>query len=149
MPFTFFRWISSTLRDAAWAPLTVFACYLIAAQGFDAYHFVPWLDIPTHFLGGMAAAHFFRTAALHLERLVGRIPGPVQIILAFGLTAVSAVIWEFYEFTSDLLMGTQMNLGVADTLGDLFVGMLGGAFMLQAGLAFRQIEVLRKAERSA
>jgi len=50
--------------------------------------------------------------------------------LALGLTAITAVVWEFLEFASDFALGTKMNLGVSDTLSDLFFGSLGGTVMV-------------------
>lgn len=123
-------WISHSLRQAAWAPLAVFVFYAVAAKGFDAYLLFPWLDMPTHFFGGMAITYFYLVAIAYSQRLLGSVPRPVQLLLALGLTAISAVIWEFLEFASDFIWHTQMNLGVADTLSDLFFGLLGGAVML-------------------
>ncbi|CAN5236436.1 hypothetical protein BH11PSE11_BH11PSE11_16880 [soil metagenome] len=125
-------WIANTFRQAAWAPLTVFAFYAVAAKGFHAYILYPWLDIPTHFCGGMAITYFFLAAIFHAQRLVGNIPRLVQSPLALGMTAITAVIWEFLEFLSDVVLGTKMNLGVADTLSDLFFGLLGGVVVVLA-----------------
>ena len=123
-------WLKATFRQAAWAPLTVFVFYAIAAKGFGAYLIYPWLDIPTHFFGGMAMTCFYLVAIAHAQVMVGRLQRLIQCLLALGLTAITAVIWEFLEFLSDALLGTLMNLGVVDTLGDLFFGLLGGVVMI-------------------
>ena len=119
-------WIKNSLQNAAWAPLTVFTFYAVAAKGFDAYITYPWLDIPTHFCGGMAITYFYLVAVVHSQNLVDVFPRLIQLILSLGLTAISAVIGEFLEFSSDALWNTKMNLGVSDTLSDLFFGLLGG-----------------------
>lgn len=62
-------WLKTSFYYAAWASITVFVFYAIAAKVFNAYLIYPWLDIPTHFCEGMAMTYFF-----------------------------TAVIWEFLEF---------------------------------------------------
>ena len=124
------KWLASTFRQAAWAPLTVFVFYAVAAKGFNAYIDYPRLDIPTHFFGGVAITYFYLVAIAHGQHLVGRLHRSIQLLLALGLTAIAAVIWEFLEFLSDAGFGTLMNLGVADTLVDLFFGLLGGLVMI-------------------
>lgn len=123
-------WLLNTFRDAAWAPITVFIFYAIAARGFNAYLSYPWLDIPTHFFGGLAMSYFFLAASRHAEPVLGVIAPFVQALLSLGLTALTAIAWEFLEFASDALLGTKMNLGVADTLADLLFGLLGGVVMV-------------------
>lgn len=123
-------WLHSTLHQAAWAPIAVFIFYAIAAKGFNAYLLYPWLDMPTHFFGGLAMTYFFRVCAAHSQRVLGSIPLPVQSALSIGLTAIVTVMWEFLEYGSDMLFGTKMNLGVSDTLSDLFFGFFGGAVAL-------------------
>lgn len=123
-------WITNSLRNAAWAPLTVFIFYAVAAKGFDAYLIYPWLDIPTHFCGGMAITYFYMVAVAHSQNGLDPFPKLIQLILSLGLTAISAVIWEFLEFSSDAMWNTKMNLGVSDTLSDLFFGLLGGIVVI-------------------
>lgn len=81
--------------------------------------------MPTHFVGGLAITYFFSTAIQSSQTKVGAIPKLVREILAVGLTALAAVGWEFLEFASDRLLGSVMNLGVTDTLSDLFFGIFG------------------------
>jgi hypothetical protein len=123
-------WLRNTFQQAAWAPLAVFICYAVAAKGFNAYLLYPWLDMPTHFCGGVAITYFFLAGTAHSQVLIGRIPRIIQLLLSLGLTALTAVVWEFFEFSSDAVLGTKMNLGVRDTLSDLFFGLLGGVVMV-------------------
>jgi hypothetical protein len=124
-------WLKASFAQAAWAPILVFVCYGVAAKVFGAYLAFPHLDIFTHFLGGAAMTYFFIAAIHHGQRLVGSIPRIVQAALALGLTAVTAIVWEFLEYASDYFLHTEMNLGVSDTLSDLFFG-LGGALVVSA-----------------
>ena len=118
------EWILDTLRQAAWAPLSVFLFYLLA-RSVQLYKLVPIMDIPTHFLGGVVITFFYRTAIRHSQKLVGAIPLPVQVLFAFTCTATTTIFWEFYEYIFDYFFGTQMVRGVTDTTVDFFVGLLG------------------------
>ena len=118
-------WIISTLREAAWAPLSVFGFYVIGLA-FGLFKLFPFLDMPTHFLGGVVITYFYRAAIRHSQSLVGEIPSPVQIVFAFTCTGTTTILWEFYENLADTFLGTQMVRGLEDTIVDLFVGLLGG-----------------------
>lgn len=132
--------IVRTLRQAAWAPLIVFVFfYAVAAEVFNAYILYPWLDMPTHFCGGLSITYFYLAAAEHAQALTGPIPRSARLMMAMGLTAITAVLWEFAEYASDVLLHTEMNLGVSDTLSDLFFGLLGGAAMIALAAFVRPI----------
>lgn len=118
------EWIITALRESAWAPLAVVGFYLIGlALGlFDLF---PPLDIPTHFMGGVAITYFFRSAIKHSQKFLGDIPTLVQILFAFTCTGTTIILWEFYENAFDFLFGTTMVRGLEDTIVDMFVGLLG------------------------
>jgi len=117
-------WLVDTLREAAWAPLSVFGSYLLG-RTFQFYELFPPLDIPTHFLGGVVITYFYRSAIRHSQKLVGEIPFPIQVLFAITCTGTTTILWEFYENILDFFAGTQMVRGVQDTIVDLFVGLLG------------------------
>lgn len=117
-------WIIDTLREAAWAPLGVFLFYLIA-RSLQLFSLFPPLDIPTHFLGGMVITYFYRVAIRKVQKLVGEIPFPIQVIFAFTCAGTTMIFWEFYEYVFDFFFHTQMVRGVTDTTVDFFVGLLG------------------------
>ncbi len=117
------------MRESAWAPIGVFVVYLVA-KAFDAYLLYPALDIPTHFLGGVAIAYLYRSAIANSQKLVGSIPLPIQILLTLTCTATTTILWEFFEYSSDYFLRTSMILGLEDTLKDMFLGLLGGAVLL-------------------
>ena len=117
-------WIVRTLREAAWAPLAVFLFYRLALA-LDLYERFPPLDIPTHFLGGLAITYFYRSAIRHSQTLVGEIPLSIQVLFALTSAGTTMVFWEFYEYIMDAFFNTQMIRGVEDTIVDFFVGLLG------------------------
>jgi hypothetical protein len=117
-------WIFVTLREAAWAPLSVLIFYLIgrSLQLFDLF---PRLDIPTHFIGGVAITYFYRSAIRNSHGIVGVIPNSIQTLLAFTCTGTTIILWEFYENLFDFFFGTHMVRGLEDTIMDMLVGLLG------------------------
>jgi hypothetical protein len=114
----------AALREAAWAPLGLLGLYLIG-RTFRLFKLFPPLDIPTHFLGGVAITFFYRVAIRHAQKLVGEIPFPIQVLLAITATGTTAVLWEFYENIQDYFFKTEMVRGVEDTIVDLLMGLLG------------------------
>jgi hypothetical protein len=118
------NWILATLREAAWAPLSVFGFYWVGLM-LDLYKLFPPLDIPTHFLGGVAITYFYRSAIRHSQKLVGEIPFPIQILFAITCTGTTTILWEFYENFADFFLQTDMVRGLRDTIVDLFLGLLG------------------------
>jgi hypothetical protein len=117
-------WILVTLREAAWAPLSVFGSYLLALT-FHLFKLFPPLDIPFHFLGGMTITYFYRSAIRNSQKLVGEVPFPIRILFAFTCAATTAILWEFNENFLDFFLGTHMVRGLSDTIMDLFLGLLG------------------------
>ena len=96
-------WAITSLRRAAWAPISVLMLHVVAVQCFDIYSRFPDFDMPMHFVGGAAIAHFFvacyRSAS---EReLLGQPAAVVFPPMILGLTCLAAVVWEFAEFAGD------------------------------------------------
>lgn len=117
-------WIFATLREAAWAPLSIFGSYLLALT-FHLFNLFPPLDIPFHFLGGVVITYFYRSVVKSSQKLVGEIPFPIQVLFAFTCTATTTILWEFYENILDFFFGTHVVRGLQDTIMDLFIGLLG------------------------
>jgi hypothetical protein len=118
------QWMLATLKESAWAPLAVFGCYLIGLL-FHLYDLYPPLDIPTHFFGGVAITYFFRSAIRNSQAFLGEIPFPVQVMFAFTCTGTTIIFWEFLENILDFLFQAHNVLGLADTIKDMFFGLLG------------------------
>jgi hypothetical protein len=66
------HWITITLRESAWAPLSIFGFYLIGLA-LRLFKMFPSLDIPTHFMGGVAITYFYRSAIRNSQKIVGDI----------------------------------------------------------------------------
>ena len=137
-------WLLQTLRRAAWAPILVFSLHVVAARVLGLYRLWPPTDIPMHFLGGIAIAFFFAHAYRAAEEfdLLGRPSAVLYVVMVFALTCSSTVFWEFAEFLSDRYLGSHMQNGLEDTLGDMLVGILGG-------LAFLALPRMARTSRTA
>ena len=124
----FINWIIATLKESAWAPLSVVIFYFVglALHLFDMY---PPLDIPTHFMGGVAITYFYRSAIRHSQSIFGDIPLSIQIIFAFTCTGTTTVLWEFYENFIDHFFGFHTVRGLEETIVDMAMG-LSGALVL-------------------
>jgi hypothetical protein len=117
-------WIFVTLREAAWAPISILFFYLVG-RSLQLFNLFPRLDIPTHFIGGVAITYFYRFAIRNSQGIVGVIPNSIQTLLAFTCTGTTIILWEFYENLFDFFFGTHMVRGLEDTILDMFVGLLG------------------------
>ena len=120
---------------AGWFPTAVFLLHVFISRVVNGYILYPPLDIPMHFLGGVAIAFFFsRCLAMVPEADIAGTPRQIaQALLVFSLTGTATVFWEFAEFFSDRLFGTRAQLGLEDTLLDMALGVAGGvAYLLSA-----------------
>jgi hypothetical protein len=115
-------------RRAGWFPTVVFLLHVLISRVLNGYILYPPLDIPMHFLGGVAIAFFFsRVLALVPEGIISGTPRiAAQALCVFALTCTATVFWEFAEFCSDRLFGTHAQLGLEDTLLDMALGVAGG-----------------------
>ena len=121
-------WILVTLRQSAWAPLSVIAFYLFGLA-FRLYALYPNLDIPTHLFGGIAITYFYRVAIRNSQEFLSEIPSTVQILFAFTATGTTIILWEFCETIVDFLFHAHNVLGTFDTVKDMFVGLLGALLL--------------------
>ena len=117
------------VRRAGWAPLLVFLLHVFISRVLNGYILYPPLDIPMHFFGGVAIAYFLSMcfAALPEDAVSPAYRAAAELVLVMSLTATASVVWEFAEFTTDTLFGTHAQLGLEDTLGDMVLGIAGGA----------------------
>ena len=131
-PADYSRWALQTVQRGAWAPLTLIAIHAVALFGLDAYEHFPPIDIPMHFFGGVSAAYFLRWALLIAPECgVGKTVALSTVnrrVLA--MTFAITVLWEIAEFWIDRTRGTHLQLGPADTAGDMFLGTLGAVALL-------------------
>lgn len=120
-------------------------CFVLAmvltgwGEALGLYDALPWYDNLVHFLVPLLGAPVVYIAMARLDVLPdpkdethGRhYVGIFVVTLAFGL-AIGAV-WEIVEWSSDRILGSQLSLGNADTIGDLVadgLGALVGAVLL-------------------
>ncbi len=129
------------LRRHGWPSMAVFLVHEVCAHGIDAYGRWPAVDIPLHFAGGLAIAYFIAGAldVLGRRRWIREPDGVLRAAVVFGLTCAAAMFWEFAEWLADHTLGTRCQLGLADTLGDLLTGMLGGLMFLAVAGTVRHI----------
>lgn len=119
-----------------------FLIFIFFLHGINTYFYlywqIEWLDNVLHFLGGAWLAlfmvwfsYFFGKAA------VPKAPVFFVLLIIVGASALGGIIWEFFEFSFDQFVGKGImdigQLGVKDTMSDLFFDLLGG---LAVGLIF-------------
>ena len=111
---------------------------------FFLYWRIWWFDNVLHFLGGawLASALFYW--AYFLRKIKeNAVPALFVLVALVGFSAIGGILGEICEFFYDHLLGRNigmaLQLGVADTVTDLFFDLLGG---LAAGLVF--IKMLSK-----
>ena len=110
-------------------PATVLLAHLIASRVLHLYLIFPNLDIPFHFIGGLSIAYMsvsLLSFAIQEKLLPGSLPNSLSLVLIFTVTATATVFWEFAEFIADQLMSTNIQVSLANTMQDQFLGVLGG-----------------------
>jgi hypothetical protein len=138
-------WIVRTIREAAWAPLLVLFPVFLADWTFDVFTRLPWFDIPTHLLGGVAATYFFWRAAANAASVAGRFQSVSHAVFALACTTGATILWELFEFLSDRLLRTRMQHGMGDTLSDIFFSLAGGvAYLVLRRFAAHRGEKIQK-----
>jgi hypothetical protein len=125
--YSFVHWVFTTLFESGWAPIAIIFYYIFAMNS-RLFRWFPSLDNPSHVVGGMAITYFFYSAAANSQKLVGKIPQPVHILLAFTCAGTTTILWEFLENVMDIVFDVRAVRGLRDTLGDLLFG-LSGAFI--------------------
>ena len=114
-------------------PVTVLFAHLIASRlVLNLYSVFPNLDIPFHFAGGLAIAYTSSQILAYLEKeqVIVMLPPALLLLFAFSLTAAATVFWEFAEFGADQLFKINVQISLANTMQDQFMGILGGVMWL-------------------
>ncbi|HLC49446.1 MAG TPA: hypothetical protein VJI96_03620 [Candidatus Andersenbacteria bacterium] len=93
---------------------------IFLSQGF--YEKYTYLDDIFHFLGGSSIAFFILQC---ISIFFPQNNTKVKIALTILITFTIAVLWEGMEFSSDMLLGTQLQMGTGDTVLDLLIGTAG------------------------
>ncbi|MBN1878222.1 MAG: hypothetical protein JXA33_28645 [Anaerolineae bacterium] len=120
------------VKVGGWAPLLVFATHLFIDRVLNAYEWWPPIDSPMHFSGGLAIAFFVSRCFQTLPRQdvpKGRL-AILELLLVGSLTATTAVLWEFAEFSLDQLFGTNVQVSLANTMKDMALGIFGAVVLV-------------------
>jgi len=118
------NWVIATFKEAAWAPSCIVGIYVFGLA-FHMFKSYPWIDMPTHFLGGAAITYFYRAALRNSQSIMGDIPVVIQILLAFTGAGTTIILWEFYEELLDNFFDALVVRSLEDTIRDMFLGLLG------------------------
>jgi hypothetical protein len=110
-------------------PIIVLLSHLIASKVLNLYQLFPNMDIPSHYIGGLSIAYTSTQILSYLEKekIYTTLNKVVFLVLIFSLAATSTVFWEFAEFIGDQLLDTNIQVSLANTMQDQFMGILGGA----------------------
>ena len=115
---------------ASWAPIAVLVLHSVLGRVLGHE---PYVDPLAHFSGGAAMAYFVRAACSVRGGALGAPSALALDLLAFGLAATAAVLWEFGEFLLDVFYGTRIQLSVANTMRDMMLGMAGAVVCVTLG----------------
>jgi uncharacterized membrane protein len=109
-------------------PTLVFLIHLTASKILNLYTIFPNLDIPFHYIGGLSIGYTSAQILSYLEqeKFTARLNRVIFTVLIISLTATAAVVWEFAEFIGDQLWQTNIQVSLANTMQDQFLGVLGG-----------------------
>lgn len=120
------------------APIILFAIHLVMLMVFDIYDIYPAVDIPMHFFGGatMALAVILLLKSLEKSGVISKIQKLIDVYIVFTTVSTIAIFWEFGEFLLDFVLDTNHQPSPADTMADVFLGMLGCVVVL---LFFKKI----------
>lgn len=98
------------------------------------YVAIPSIDIPLHLLGGAWAALMFFYFQRRYVLLFSALSFWFSIIAVMGVVMLVGVMWEWLEFGFDYFFVPEhaewrAQLGLVDTMGDLFVDLVGGVLV--------------------
>jgi hypothetical protein len=120
-------------RNLTLAIFSFFAMHSVVSwSGLYRSSSMGWVDMPVHFLAGVLCATvffwFFQRFPSHFDTSRHFW---VTLVLILGWTALIGTLWEFTEFTYDLLIAkyalhlNTLQFGLRDTLGDMLFNLLG------------------------
>lgn len=126
------------LKRAVWAPIAVVVVHTLLAEIFGHE---PYVDPAIQLCGGVAVAYLLHEACVTLSTLLGQPSTLGRNLMAFGLTAAFAILWEVGEFCLDSLLGTDIQGDVPETMRDLILGLMGAmVFLIGHWLGVRDAE---------
>jgi hypothetical protein len=138
-------WLTLILVPVFWLPLAVelvfrttlplplHLSYLLFIAGgpvvgtaLHVYWVLPWWDILVHLGSGIMLTWLGLVLVQHAEAAIGRaLPLWFSVSVAAATSMAFAALWEISEFASDVLVGTQTQHGLDDSMTDVIAGTLG------------------------
>jgi hypothetical protein len=108
----------------------------VAGNAADLYDTVSWFDDACHYGNWLLLA----TAAGRALRRWSTLPPAALALSCAGIGAITAILWEFFEYGVFILDTPESVTIYRDTIGDLMLGLLGAttAGLLTATMARRQ-----------
>ena len=107
----------------------------------NLYYTIPYYDHLTHFLSSATIALLSVTLlyVMAFNFKIIKFPPVGFGILVIFTTMSMGVIWEFMEWGSDMMLGTNLQWGLHDTMMDLFFDTIAG--VLVATVAVMRLKV--------
>lgn len=102
---------------------------LLVGKAFKFYEIIPKWDLILHFLSGFIIAPIGKRIYVLLGGDSKNKKFIIIFILCFAISTAAA--WEIYEFTTDMILGTNsQNNSLSDTMWDIIAGSLSSAIYL-------------------
>ncbi len=120
------------LLKIIWPPIVVFLIHRVVLSGLNLYAAYPWIDMPMHFLGGLSIAYTVSSGLTYLQekKILSPLDNFIYLLVTLTSTVTAAVLWEFLEFMTDQLYGTNIQISLANTMQDLFFGLMGAVTLI-------------------
>ena len=117
--------------------LITIALILHVGGGLLGAYGIPHYDTLTHFVSSFLVAFIAFVIIYILDEywdglMMDKYAMAFVVIFA---TIAMGVVWEFNEWITDLIFGTEEQWGYTDTLKDLFIDTLAGVVMAIAGVS--------------
>lgn len=118
-----------TAKYFALAFMVYLLSWVFYLRGF--FESIYFLDDVFHVLGGISVgyAFYFSISYFESENFL-RLNKLFKILFVISLTALVAVTYEFYQFAMTFITNIPFQPSLEDTLLDLFLGLIGGFFVL-------------------
>jgi hypothetical protein len=118
--------------------LIVFALFLHIGGGvLNAYHTIPLYDKFAHFISSILVTFLAFISIYILDKYWDGLHMDKYAMAFFVVITAMAlgVVWEFYEWGTDLVFGTNEQWGLQDTMSDLLVDTIGGIIVAIIGVS--------------
>ncbi|MFH1325411.1 MAG: hypothetical protein ABIH49_01415 [archaeon] len=99
--------------------------FLFLFMGF--YENREWMGMFLHVIGGISVAFAYFFSLKYFEtRNYLKLNSVSRIVFVVSLVGLTAVFWEFFEFSLTYITGMSFQGNLSDTMNDLLLGLLGG-----------------------